>query len=83
MTGVRAGRVLSRERADLREADAVGHGGRPHRMHRQREMQPGLARSQTPRMYGNTLLENREVPWYRLRLMERQAVSGKSKDIRR
>ena len=69
LTGVRAGRVLSRERADLREADAVGHGGRPHRMHRQREMQTGLARSQTPRMYGNTLLENREVPWYRLRLM--------------
>jgi hypothetical protein len=52
-------------------------------MHRQREMQTGLARSQTPRMYGNTLLENREVPWYRLRLMEPQAVSGKSKDIRR
>jgi hypothetical protein len=83
LTGVRAGRVLSRERVDLREADAVGCGGRQHRMHRQREMQTGLARSQTPRMYGNTLLENREVPWYRLRLMESQAVSGKSKDIRR
>ncbi len=52
-------------------------------MHREREMRTGLARSQTPRMYGNTLLENREVPWYRLRLMEPQAVSGKSKDIRR
>ena len=25
------------------------------------------------------LFENREVPWYRLRQMERQAVSGKSK----
>jgi hypothetical protein len=74
---------LSRERVDLREADAVGCGGRQHRMHRKREMQTGLARSQTPRMYGNTLLENREVPWYRLRLMESQAVSGKSKDIRR
>ena len=29
------------------------------------------------------MLENREIPWYRLRLMEWQAVSGKSKDIRR
>jgi len=45
LTGVRAGRVWSRERADLREADAVGRGGRQHRMHRQREMQTGLARS--------------------------------------
>ncbi len=45
LTGVRAGRVLSRERADLREADAVGCGGRQQRMHRQREMQPSLART--------------------------------------
>ena len=50
-------------------------------MHRQREMQPGLARSQTPRMYGNTLLENREVPWYRLRLLAGRV--GKVQDIRR
>jgi len=45
LTGVRAGRVLSRERVDLRDADAVGCGGRQHRGHRQREMQPGHARS--------------------------------------
>src|SRR5271170_7659571 len=45
LTGVRAGRVLSRERAQLRDADAVGGCGRQHRMHRYREMQTGLARS--------------------------------------
>jgi hypothetical protein len=61
LTGVSTGRVLSRERADLREADAVGRGGRQHRLHRYREMQSGLARSKTPCMYGNISLENREV----------------------
>jgi|SRR5271154_210943 len=61
LTGARAGRVLSRERAQLRDADAVGGCGRQHRMHRYRKMQTDLARSQTPGMYGNTLLENREV----------------------
>jgi len=33
LTGVRAGRVLSRERVDLREADAVGRGRRQNRAH--------------------------------------------------
>src|SRR5271156_2905898 len=61
LTGARAGRVLSRERAQLREADAVGGGGRQHRMHRYREMPAGPGRSQAPGMYGNPLLENREV----------------------
>src|SRR5260370_8218509 len=32
----------------------------------------GHARSKTPSMYGNTSLENREIPWYRLRLMSRR-----------
>jgi hypothetical protein len=31
LTGVRAGRVLSRERRSLRDADAVGRSGRHHR----------------------------------------------------
>ncbi len=62
LTGVRAGRVLSRERNSLRGADAVGEGGRPHSAHRYREMRRGPARSETPSMYGNTSRENREIP---------------------
>jgi len=62
LTGVRAGRVFSRERNSLRGADAVGESGRPHPTHRQREMRRGPARSETPGMYGNTSRENREVP---------------------
>ena len=67
LTGVRAGRVLSRERnlclrADLRGADAVEVRGRPHPTHRYREMHRDPARSETPGMYGNTSRENREIP---------------------
>ena len=62
LTGVRAGRVLSRESKSLRGADAVGVGGRPHSVDRYREMHRGPARSETPCMYGNTSRENREVP---------------------
>ena len=38
LTGARAGRVFSRERNILRDADAVGESGRPHLAHRYREM---------------------------------------------
>jgi hypothetical protein len=62
LTGVRAGRVLSRERNCLRGADAVGEGGRPHPAHRYREMRRDPARSETPGTYGNTSRENREIP---------------------
>ena len=82
LTGVRAGWVLSRERADLREADAVGRGGRQHRAHRYREMRTGLARSEAPSMYGNTLLENREVQCPPAADGAAGRV-GKSKDARR
>lgn len=61
LTGVRAGRVLSRERNSLRGADAVRRSGRPHPAHRYREMRRGPARSETLCMYGNTSRENREV----------------------
>src|SRR5882724_5553238 len=37
LTGECAGRVFSRVRTFLRDADAVGAGGRPHRVHRYRE----------------------------------------------
>ena len=77
MTGARAGWVLSRERAQLREADAVGGSGRQYRTHRYGEMRTVPARSETPGMYGNTLLENREIlcpPGAE----KSQAASGKS-----
>lgn len=61
LTGVRAGRVLSRESNFLRSADAVGDVGRQHRAHRYREMRSDSARSETPSTYGNTLRGNREI----------------------
>ena len=62
LTGVRAGRVLSRESSCLRGADAVGGCGRPYPAHRYREMRRDPARSETPCTYGNTSRENREIP---------------------
>jgi hypothetical protein len=89
LTGERTGRVLSREihslsrkRQVLREADAVGKGGRQHWAHRSRKGRLALARSQTPSMCGNTLCGNREIP--RPPVAERAAGRiGKSKDVRR
>ena len=82
LTGVRAGRVFSRERTFLRDADAVGESGRPHLAHRYREVLQGPARSETPCTYGNTSRGSREVPCP----PEADGVSGrvgKSKDARR
>jgi hypothetical protein len=82
LAGVRAGRVLSRERNLLRDADVVRRSGRQHRTHRHREMRSGPARSETPCTYGNTSHENREV----LCLPTADGAAGrvgKSKDVRR
>ena len=62
LTGVRAGRVFSRERTSLRDADAVRRGGRHHPARRYRETWRSPARSETPSTYGNTSHENREIP---------------------
>ena len=82
LTGEGAGRVFSRERISLRDADAVGVGGRQHRMRRYCEAYTSPARSQTPRTYRNTSHGNREVPG-----LPRVAVAlgriGKSRDVRR
>jgi RNA-directed DNA polymerase len=61
LTGVRAGRVFSRERSKVRDADAVVRVEGTTVTHRYREMRPGPARSETPCTYGNTSHENREV----------------------
>ncbi|SRR6266481_5190213 len=82
LTGERAGRVFSRVSFFLRDADAVGEGGRPHRVHRYREVCQSPARSETPCTYGDTSPGNREIP-----SPPRVAVAlgrvGKSKDVRR
>jgi hypothetical protein len=82
LTGARAGRVISRERRILRDADAVGESGRLHQAHRYRERRLGPARSETPCTYGRTSCGSREVPWSPAADGVAGRV-GKSKDIRR
>jgi hypothetical protein len=82
LTGVRAGRVFSRERNFLRGADAVRRSGRRHSLHRYREMRRDPARSQTLCTYGNTSRENREIPCLPA-VAEVAGRVGKSIDVRR
>jgi hypothetical protein len=63
LKGEQAGRVFSRERTLLRDADAVGGSGRPHPGRRYRKTPRSPARSETPSMRGHTARENRESPW--------------------
>ena len=82
LTGERAGRVFSRVSFFLRDADAVGESGRPHRVRRYREVCQSPARSEAPCTYADTSHGNREIP-----SPPRVAVAlgriGKSKDVRR
>src|SRR6266404_5687442 len=82
LTGERTGRVFSRVRKSLRDADAVRRSGRPHRVHRDREVCQSPVRSETPCTYADTSRGNREIPG-----SPRAAVAlgriGKSKDVRR
>ena len=82
LTGERAGRVYSRERPFLRDADAVGESGRLHPVHRYREVYQSLARSQTPCTYVDTSRGNREIPGLP-RGPDALGRIGKSKDARR
>lgn len=82
LTGERAGRVYSRERSLLRDADAVRRGGRQHWVHRYCEVQPSPARSETPSTYGSTLRGNREIPASPRTAMALGRI-GKSEDVRR
>ena len=82
LTRERAGRVFSRVRNSLRDADAVRRCGRPHSVHRYRKVHWSPARSETPCTYGSTSRGNREIP-----SSPRAEVAlgriGKSKDARR
>jgi hypothetical protein len=88
LTGVRTGRVLSREihapprGGLLRGADAVEKSGRQHLRRRHGETLWGPARSKTPCMYGRTLSGNREIPSASAIARAAERV-GKSKDGRR
>jgi hypothetical protein len=63
LTGVRVGRVLSREiHEPLRSADPLEERGRQHRLARYREDQPSSARSPTPSMRASTSCGSREIP---------------------
>src|SRR6266576_2422000 len=59
LTGERAGRVFSRVRSFLRDADAVRRSGRPHLERRYREALQSPARSETPSTYASTSHGNR------------------------
>jgi hypothetical protein len=82
LTGECAGRALSRVSRLLRDADAVGESGRPHRVHRYREVCLSPARSETPCTYGSTSRGNREIPSSPKAEVALGRV-GKSKDVRR
>jgi hypothetical protein len=82
LTGVRAGRVLSRERPLLRGADVVRRGGRQHPGRREREAFWDPARSETPGTHGNTSHGNREVPCPPAADGAEGRI-GKSEDVRR
>jgi hypothetical protein len=82
LTGERAGRVLSRVRELLRDADAIGVSGRPHRVHRYREVCQSPARSETPCTYVDTSNGNREIPSSPTAAVAMGRI-GKSKDVRR
>ena len=82
LTGERTGRVFSRVRPLLRDADAVRRCGRPHLVHRYREVYWSPARSETPRTYGSTSRGNREIPSSPGAAVATGRI-GKSKDVRR
>jgi hypothetical protein len=82
LTGERAGRVFSRERNLLRDADAVGESGRPHPLRRYREVQGSPARSETPCTHADTSRGNREIPGPPRAVIALGRI-GKSKDARR
>ena len=82
MTGVRVGRVLSSEIAQVWGADVLGTGGRQHLDHRYREMGWDPAESKTPSMHGSTTRRTWEIPCSPARDGEAGGI-GKSMDVRR
>ena len=74
LTGARAGRAIEPRNHRVRGVDAVYGSGRQHSQQRYRELQVGPARSETLRMYGTSMRENREVPCSPVRLISGRAA---------
>ena len=83
LVGARAGQVLSPESTHVWGADAVPLCGRPHPVHRQREMGWDPTGSKTLSMHGTTSHENREIPAFPDGSQLAAGRSGKSEDARR
>jgi RNA-directed DNA polymerase len=82
LAGERAGRVFSRVRTFLWDADAVRRSGRLHPVRRYGEVQRSPARSETPCTYGSASRGNREIPGLPKAEVALGRI-GKSKDARR
>ena len=82
LAGEHAGRVFSRVRNLLRDADAVRRSGRQHRVRRYREACQSPARSETLCTYADTSRGNREIPSPPRVVFDLGRI-GKSKDVRR
>src|SRR5260370_6552076 len=76
LTGVRAGRVFSRERSKVRDADAVGIAEGTTVAHRYREM-PWVPRGRRPRARTETPRTRTGRSWVRPPRMERRRGSGR------
>ena len=76
LTGEGAGRVFSREKRILRDADAVRRSGRQHLMRRYGKAHTSPARSQTPSTYRNTSHGNREIPRPPIRVISGRDAQG-------
>ena len=81
LTGESVGRVLSREKGLVRDADPVDKRGRQQPTGREGEVRWYPARSETPSMHGSNLRENREI--LRPPKQARLGRIEKSKDVRR
>ena len=79
LTGVRAGRAIEPRNHVVRGADAVSRSGRPHRQQRYRKLLADPARSETPRMHGTSVRENREIPHSPVLLITGRAAQGRSR----
>src|SRR5260370_25832635 len=82
LTGVRAGRVFSRERSKVRDADAVGIAEGTTVAHRYREM-PWVPRGRRPRARTETPRTRTGRSWVRPPRMERRDAAGRPKTYAR
>ena len=74
---VRAGQAIEPRNHRVRGADVVYENGRQHRQQRYRELLVGPARSETLRMHGTSMRENREVPRSPVGLIAGRAAQGR------